>query len=84
MTGMPAFASASTCGSIGAPPSSLTACAPPSFMKVAAVSSAWAGEAWYEPNGRSAMTRARGAPRTTARTSGTSSSTVTGRVESWP
>ncbi len=46
MTGMPADASSSTCGSTRAPPSSFTAWAPHSFMKRAAVSSACCGEPW--------------------------------------
>ncbi len=82
MTGTPASTSARTCGTTRCPPSSFTAAAPPSLRKRAAVSSACAGEDWYEPNGRSATTSARRLPRTTPRTSGSSSSTVTGTVES--
>ena len=58
--------------------------APPSFMNRTAVRSAWVGPSSYEPNGRSPTTRARWVERTTARTSGSSSSTVTGRVVSLP
>ena len=57
-------------------------CAPASFMKRALVSSACAGEDWYDANGRSATTMARFEPRTTAPVSGSMSSTVTGIVES--
>ena len=46
MTGMPARTSSSTSGTIGAPPSSLTACAIPSFMNRVAVASACCGLAW--------------------------------------
>ena len=56
--------------------------ADPSFMKRTDVSSACAGDTWYDPKGRSATTIDRWAPRATARTSGSSSSTVTGSVVS--
>ena len=46
ITGMPDPASASTCGVNRAPPSSLTACAPPSFMNRNAVVSACSGPIW--------------------------------------
>ncbi len=84
MTGMPARVSSRTCSAISAPPSSLTAWAPASFMKRTAVWKACSGEAWYDPNGRSATTSARRAERVTARTSGSSSSTVTGSEVSLP
>ena len=77
ITGMPAPTIAATCGATRAPPSSLTACAPLSFMNRTAVPTACAGLASYEPKGRSATTRARLVARTTARASGSSSSTAT-------
>ena len=46
ITGIPDPASASTCGTNRAPPSSLTACAPPSFMNRNAVVSACSGLIW--------------------------------------
>ena len=49
MTGMPADASSSTCGSTRAPPSSFTAWAPHSFMNRAAVSSACVRRALVGP-----------------------------------
>ena len=73
---------AATCGATAAPPSSFTACAPVSFMNRTAVSSARSGPASYEPKGMSATTSARLVDRTTVRTSGSSSSTVTRRVDS--
>ena len=84
ITGTPASVSSRTCGSIGSPPSSLTACAPASFMNRTDVSKACSGDRWYEPNGRSATTSARLTERVTARASGMSSSTVTGREVSLP
>ena len=81
---MPAATSSSTHLSTRWPPSSLTACAPVSFMNLIAVAIAVSTETWYEPNGRSATTRARVVPRTTAAVSGIRSSTVTGIVLSWP
>jgi hypothetical protein len=46
MTGIPAVTKPATCGTTGAPPSSLTAWAPPSLRKRTDVSSAWVGEDW--------------------------------------
>ena len=43
MTGMPASTSFLICGATRTPPSSLTACAPPSFMNRTAVASACSG-----------------------------------------
>ena len=51
-------------------------------MNRTAVSSARSGPASYEPKGMSATTSARLVDRTTVRTSGSSSSTVTRRVDS--
>ena len=70
------------CSATRTPPSNFTAWQPPSFMKRMEVSSAWEGPSSYEPKGRSPTTNARRVDRTTARTSGSSSSTVTGRVVS--
>src|SRR5918996_163240 len=80
MTGMPDSTILATAGTAGTPPSSLTAWTPASFMNRIAVARAWSAPSWYEPNGRSPMTRARLVDRTTARASGMSSSTVTGTV----
>ena len=49
------------------PPSSFTACAPPSFTKRIALRTASSGETWYEPKGMSPTTRARRTPRATSR-----------------
>jgi len=84
MTGMPETLSLAMCGSNSTPPSIFTAWAPASFMKRTAVCRHCSGETWYEPKGRSAMTKARRVDRVTARTSGSSSSTVTAKVESLP
>ena len=51
-------------------------------MNRMAVSRACDGPSSYEPKGRSPITNARLVDLTTARTSGSSSSTVTGRVVS--
>jgi hypothetical protein len=84
MTGMPAAVMAAICPAQRRPPSSFTAWQPPSFMYRTAVRRAWVGPSSYEPNGMSPTTRARLVARTTARTSGNSSSTVMGSVVSWP
>ena len=82
ITGIPAPVSAAIWGAQRRPPSSFTAWQPPSFMNRTAVRSAWVGPSSYEPNGRSPTTSAYLVARTTARTSGSSSSTVTGTVVS--
>lgn len=82
ITGIPAATSFSTWGSISIPPSSLTACAPPSFIKRTAVWKHCSGDPWYEPKGRSAMINACSVARETALTKGNISSAVTAKVES--
>ena len=82
MTGMPAPTIALTRSTDAPAPSSLTARAPPSLTKRMAVFSAIRLETWKDPNGMSAITNARRAPRATARVSISISSTVTGTVES--
>src|SRR5436309_7388383 len=66
-TGMPASRIAPTRLSVGPARSSLTASAPPSLTKRTAFSSADSSEIWNEPNGMSATTSERVAPRLTAR-----------------
>ncbi len=66
------------------PPSSLTACAPVSFMNRKAVWSASSVPVSYEPNGMSAMTNARCTAPATARVKGIRSSIDTGIVVSYP
>ncbi len=84
MTGIPAPTRAWTRDSIGPAPSSLTASAPASFTNRIAFRSASSSETWKEPNGMSATTSGRRAPRVTARVSTSISSIVAGTVESWP
>ena len=84
ITGTPAPTIACTRESVGPAPSSLTASAPASLTKRTAFSTADSSEAWKEPNGMSAITSGRFAPRTTARVSISSSSIVTGTVDSFP
>ena len=79
---MPAPASACTRDSIGPAPSSLTASAAASLTKRMALCSASSSETWKEPNGMSATTSGRRAPRLTARVSTIISSIVAGTVES--
>ncbi len=67
ITGMPARTIRLICFALRTPPSSFTAWQPVSFMNRIAVASASSGPFSYEPNGMSAMTSARFAPRTTAR-----------------
>ena len=64
--------------SVGPAPSSLTASAPASLTKRIAFSSASVSETWNEPNGMSAITSGRRAPRVTARVSTSISSIVAG------
>ncbi len=80
ITGMPDCVSFSTIGTMFRPPSSFTAWTPASFMNRTEVWNACSGDAWYEPNGRSATTSARSTAPATARHSGMSSSTVTRSV----
>ena len=84
ITGMPAPTIAWTRESVGPAPSSLTASAPASLTKRTALRSASSSETWNEPNGMSATTSGRRAPRVTARVSTIISSIVAGTVESWP
>ena len=65
-------------------PSSLTASAPASLTKRIALLSASSSETWNDPNGMSATTSGRRAPRLVARVSTIISSIVAGTVESWP
>ena len=81
---MPAWVSAAIWAATRRPPSSFTACAPPSLRNRTPVRNACVGPSSYEPNGMSATTSVRCVARATARTSGSSSSTVTGRVVSYP
>ena len=82
ITGIPAPTIACTRESIGPAPSSFTASAPASLTKRTAFSTATSSVTWYEPNGMSAITRGRLAPRVTAPVSIRSSSIVAGTVES--
>ena len=82
MTGMPADTIRRICSAERTPPSSLTACAPVSFMNRNAVWSASSGPVSYDPNGMSATTNARCTAPATARVSGISSSIETGSVVS--
>ena len=82
MTGMPASTIVRTRDSVAPAPSSLTASAPASLTNRIAFSSALSSETWKEPNGMSATTSGRAAPRVTARVRTSISSTVAGTVES--
>ncbi len=84
IVGTPAPTSAWTRESVAPAPSTLTASAPASLRKRIAFSSAASSETWKEPNGMSATTSGRRAPRLTARVSTIISSIVAGTVESWP
>ena len=84
MTGMPAPTIARTRESDGPAPSSLTASAPASLTNRIALPTASASETWNEPNGMSAITSGRRAPRVTARVRTIISSIDAGTVESWP
>ncbi len=84
MTGMPEPTSARARESIGPAPSILTASAPASLTKRTAFSTAVSSETWKEPNGMSATTSGRCAPRVTARASTIISSIVAGTVDEWP
>ena len=84
ITGMPEPMSALTRESIGPAPSIFTASAPASLTKRTAFSTAVSSETWKEPNGMSATTSGRRAPRVTARASTIISSIVAGTVEEWP
>jgi hypothetical protein len=84
ITGTPAPTSAWTRESVAPAPSTFTASAPASLTKRIAFSSALSSETWKEPNGMSATTSGRRAPRLTARVSTIISSIVAGTVESWP
>ena len=84
ITGMPAPTIDATRVRVGPAPSSLTASAPDSLTKRIAFSSASVSETWNEPNGMSAITSGRRAPRVTARVSTIISSIVAGTVESCP
>ena len=84
MTGMPAPTIAWTRESVAPAPSSFTASAPASLTKRIAFSIAAESETWNEPNGMSAITSGRRAPRVTARVSMSISSMEAGTVESWP
>ena len=84
ITGMPAPTIARTRESIAPAPSSFTASAPASLTKRIALRTASSSETWNEPNGMSAITSGRRAPRVTARVSTSISSIVAGTVESWP
>ena len=83
ITGMPASTIARA-RSIGPAPSSFTASAPASFTKRIAFRTASSSETWNVPNGMSAITSGRRAPRVTARVSMSISSIVAGTVESCP
>jgi hypothetical protein len=84
MTGIPASTIVRTRDSVAPAPSSFTASAPPSLTKRIAFASASSSETWNDPNGMSATTSGRTAPRVTARVRTSISSTVAGTVESCP
>ena len=84
ITGMPASTIARARETDVPPPSSLTASAPPSLTRRTALLTACSSETWYEPNGMSATTSGRFAPRVTHCVMNTISSIVTGTVESRP
>ena len=81
MTGTPDFTSASTIRALRTPPSTLTACAPPSCRNRPAFSVASSVDG-YDRNGMSPMTSACFVPRTTARVWWSISSIVTRTVDS--
>ena len=80
MTAIPFAVSARTVSTTSAPPSTFTESMPASLRKRAALCSASAGPAWYEPNGMSPTSSGRLAPRETAAACLTMSSMVTGTV----
>ncbi len=84
ITGTPAPTMACTRESIVPAPSSFTASAPASLTNRTAFVTASSSDTWKEPNGMSATTSGRLAPRVTARVSTSISSIVAGTVESWP
>ena len=84
ITDTPASTIACTRESIAPAPSSFTASAAASLAKRTAFSTAASSETWKEPNGMSATTSGRRAPRVVARVSISISSIVAGTVESWP
>jgi hypothetical protein len=84
ITGIPAPTIAATRASVGPAPSTFTASAPASLTNRIAFVTASASETWKDPNGMSAITSGRRAPRVTARVRTSISSIVAGTVESWP